>query len=216
MPNPLLNLHSNATAVIAAEDTLLDELPALLPDATFHVNGTVLTLAQAVAKLAAHKAAYAACAKARAALHEAVLAQQALRTDVQGVAAAVEAYVVAFHGADSPHLATLGFAPTARREPSAETRALAIEKSKATRQARGTKGKRQREAIRASGTSPPLEAPSLKPAARSPLSPADTSSSRTPRPGRGCAAARSSRLRPAGLRPGRAGATPARCTVRGR
>jgi hypothetical protein len=163
MPNPLLNLHSNAAAVIAAEDTLLAELPGLPAGAAFNVNGTVLTLAQALAKLTAHKAAFAACAKAKAALHEAVLAQQALRAVVQATAAAVRAYVVAIHGANSPHLATLGFAPVVRQEPSAATRALAAEKSRATRQARGTKGKRQRAAIH--GTVPAAGSPHEPPSA---------------------------------------------------
>jgi hypothetical protein len=210
MPNPLLNLHSNAAAVITAEDTLIRELPALLATATFNVNGTVLTMAQAVAKLTAHQAAFAACAKARAALHEAVLAQKALRLEVQATTAAIAAYVVAIHGANSPYLATLGFAPASRQEPSSATRALAVEKSKATRQARGTKGRRQRLAIRAPASVPDG---SPQPGARSPLSPADTSSSRTPLRAPGCAAAPPSRPPPDAPPPDRAAATPAPCTA---
>jgi hypothetical protein len=158
MSNPLLNSRSNYASIVAAEDTLIDELPGLLSNVTFNIKGTKMTTAQVVAQLQAHQAAIATQAKAKAALHEATLAQQLLREAVQATAAAVAAYVVAVYGANSPYLATLGFAPAARQKPTLATRALAAEKSKATRQARGTKGKRQKASIHgtvsASGNAP--------------------------------------------------------------
>jgi len=153
MSNPTLNLNSSFASLVVAEDTLIEEVPALLGTATFNVKGTKVTAAQAVTTFTAHKAAIAALAKAKAALHEATLAQQALRDEVQAIVTAIVAYVVATYGIDSSYLATLGLAPTVRRKPTPATLAVATQKSKATRQARGTKGKRQKAAIH--GTVPP-------------------------------------------------------------
>ena len=153
MSNPLFNLNSSTVSIVAAENTVITQLPVLLSNVTFNVNGVKFTTAQAVAKLQAHQAAIETQAQAKAALHAATVAQQALREEVQALVTAIVAFVVAGYGTNSPYLATLGFAKGSRQKPTSATAALAAEKSKATRQARGTKGKRQKASIH--GTVPP-------------------------------------------------------------
>ncbi|HEY2512640.1 MAG TPA: hypothetical protein VGI39_17355, partial [Polyangiaceae bacterium] len=69
-----------------------------------------------------------------------------------------------------------GFLPAKVGEKSAETKALAVQKSQATRDARGTKGKRQKEKIKgtivvpAVPAEPAVSAPVATPTASVPVS----------------------------------------------
>ena len=83
----------------------------------------------------------------------------------------LKAWVVNEFGADSTEAEEFGFLPPKVGAKSADTKALAVQKLHATRTARGTKGKRQREKIKgtivapAAPADPATTAPAASPAA---------------------------------------------------
>ena len=62
------------------------------------------------------------------------------------VAAAVKLGIRSSYGPTSSEYTTMGFPPPKARKTSVKTKAGAIDKNKATREARGTKGPKQRKA----------------------------------------------------------------------
>lgn len=79
--------------------------------------------------------------------HSAVAAERKNTAELKPLCTAIRKYLVGIYGASSQELLKFGFKPTTPRKPSAKTKAQAVDKSKATREARGTKGKRQKESI---------------------------------------------------------------------
>jgi hypothetical protein len=61
----------------------------------------------------------------------------------------IKAAMRASHGPESAVYATFGFNPRERQKPTVQTALAAVEKRRATRAARGTKGPRQRAKIKA-------------------------------------------------------------------
>ncbi len=118
-----------------------------------------MTATQVVALLKSHLVAINADLQGKAAQARLVAAQLALRTNVKSVAEAVEAYVVGAYGKGAAQLSTLGFTTAKRQVPTTETQALAAEKRRATRAARGTKGKRQKAGIHGTVTVPATSNP---------------------------------------------------------
>jgi hypothetical protein len=159
MPNAITSARSTFAALVAAETTLIAALLALLPNATFTVNGQQMTTAQVVAMLKAHLAAIGAEIQGKAQQHLVVANQKALRASCAAAAQIVESYAIGLFGKGSAQLTQLGFATTVKRVPSSETLALAAEKRRATRAARGTKGKRQKAGIHGTVTVPPTSNP---------------------------------------------------------
>jgi hypothetical protein len=92
----------------------------------------------------------------QAELRQLLLAKEASDAKTSRVRRALKSYLLGLHGPEAVALlAEFGFAP-ARATPNLETRALAVQKMLATRKARHTMGRRQRERIK--GEAPP-EAP---------------------------------------------------------
>jgi hypothetical protein len=148
MPNPILDTNSSRPTVAGAETFIIDRMPALLPGATMSVSGVATTSEQVVSTFAAHRAAMTATDAAKKAYHDAVAAERELYAKARAAAAALQLYIAAVCGANSPTAAALGFEPKPRAEPSAAVKRDAVEKRAATRQARHTMGKRQRAAVK--------------------------------------------------------------------
>ncbi len=100
------------------------------------LDGVVLTPAAIVASLSAYAPLVTALAAAHAQLRAQVLSQQAMRAEVLGTVDALEAFVRNLYGPDPNKLGDFGFAPRKARVESAEMRALAQAKGKATREAK--------------------------------------------------------------------------------
>ena len=107
----------------------------------------------------------------RAAYDKALAARDSAEVTRRATDKKLKAWVVNEFGADSQEAQEFGFLPNKIGEASAATKATAVEKSLATRVARGTKGKRQREKIKgtivapAAPAVPAITAPAATPAA---------------------------------------------------
>jgi hypothetical protein len=153
MANPLPGRRSRAVTTLV-ENTVLVELPILMPNGTFVVERVTMTTAEVEAVLKAHQVAYATVATTGSAYHAAVAAENALNMQARAVIAAVEISARATFGAASPQYASLGFTAKKRAAPTVETRLVGVVKAKATRAARGTGGKKQKAKIHGAPVTP--------------------------------------------------------------
>jgi hypothetical protein len=145
---------------LVTDQTLATQLPALMGTATVLVGKTRMTIGQIAPILLAHATAITATNNARQAAKSARAAERELYVQVKAIIAAVQIAAAALFGETSNEYAALGFAPRKTTKTTAATRYVATEKSKATRQARGTKGKNQKKTIH--GTVPAADAPARK------------------------------------------------------
>jgi hypothetical protein len=98
---------------------------------------------------------------ARIALHNAVEAERNAQADFKPTRSAFRAYLVSYYGANAPELQQYGFVQNRRPKKTAQAKANAATKAKATRTAQGTKGKKQKAAIKAT---PPTASSTAQPA----------------------------------------------------
>ena len=119
--------------------------------ATLPLLGTAMTRAEVVSKLKAFVLLYAAVMQTKQPYLSALEARKAAEASAHAFYAAVVACLKLILGPNNQaQLAAFGIAqPKAKKAPSAETRAIAKVKAQATRKARGTVGKKQRQAITA-------------------------------------------------------------------
>ena len=107
----------------------------------------------------------------RAAYEKALAARNSAEVTRQATDKKLKAWVVNEFGANSEQAREFGFLPTKVGEKSAATKATAVLQAQATRVARGTKGKRQKEEIKgtivapAAPAVPAVTAPAATPAA---------------------------------------------------
>ena len=117
------------------------------------VLGATLAKAEIISKLRAYIALYVAVAQAKASYTSAVASRTAAEATLH---AFYNSLVIALNqalGGNTNLLLTLGIAPPkARKAASSATKAIANEKRKQTRQARGIMSKKQRQAISATPT----------------------------------------------------------------
>ena len=142
---------TSSTSFATELQTLINGLTNNMPSGTksMNVGGSSLTIVQVVAQLTTALALITAVTQTKAAYAAAVAAKKA------GLAAARVLYenVVAnlkqmFGLTNQTQLAAFGInAPKARAKPTSETKAIAHAKALATRQARGTKGSKQKLAV---------------------------------------------------------------------
>jgi hypothetical protein len=154
------NRNTTRQSQLVIDQTLATQLPLLMATATVLVNKTRMTIGQIAPILLAHATAIGATNKARQTAKTAKAAETALYAQVKVIIAAVQIAAAALFGADSDEYAALGFSPRKAAKTSVATRYVATEKNKATRQARGTKGKNQKKTIH--GTVPAAEAPAAR------------------------------------------------------
>jgi hypothetical protein len=164
----------------AEYQALIVGIPKYMPGAIFMVASQTFTATQAVAFLQTLHDSSAARVAARAALTQAIHADQALEAQNGPVAREMrDAVALAFSNAPTTLAA---FSLTMRKTPtplSTQARAAANAKAKATREARGTKGKVQKAAITGNVTGvtiTPITAPTA-PAATAAPSPATPAAS---------------------------------------
>jgi hypothetical protein len=108
----------------------------------------------------------------------AVQDERAFEVQVRPLRQGVRSIVVARFGSDGTQLMRFGFTQGKQGKKTATTKAAAVDKTKATRVARATKGKKQRKAIK--GTVPATSAPAPAPAIASPIHPTTGGSSGSP------------------------------------
>ena len=117
---------------------------------TLTLNGQSFSVAQVraavQARVNATQDAEASKSQLRVKLDTRKTADAAARPIVTGL----EAYVALTYGKRSQAMTDFGFAVPKQPKKSVETKAQAAQKGQATRKARGTKGKKQREAIKGS------------------------------------------------------------------
>jgi hypothetical protein len=98
---------------------------------------------------------------ARKTLQQAVAAQKVALAEARLLRAGMKRVLNSHFGPSSPKLQVFGFTPARAAKTTVKTKAEAKVKAAATRAARGTKGKKQRLAVKAA---PPVTAPVTTPA----------------------------------------------------
>ncbi len=136
----------------------------------FTFNGVDYKAKDVQALLQSRIDAAAATATARSKWLTASGAEAKVTTEVESVLLALKSYLVATHGADSAIVSDFGFTPKTK-QTTADAVALAVKKRAATREARGTMGKKAKLKIKGvvtpeTGSAAPTEpaAPSAQPA----------------------------------------------------
>ena len=146
--HPLMLPTSSAATVIKAESTILAHLPDVLGNALVPINGTLMTPAQIVALVQRHLDALAMLATLRAEIKAAIQESRTQRAAVRSAVVCIRYYVLSKFGEHSEEYASLGFSPRKVGVKTAEAKALAVQKLRATRKARHTMGRKQRAAIK--------------------------------------------------------------------
>jgi hypothetical protein len=127
--------------------------------ASLTFGGASHTPAEIQTALANRTAATTATAAATTTFHNAVAEEKQVRSGTQKLVADFRAFAMSTFGDDLEALADFGLKPRKKAVRSPETQVVAAQKSLATRKARGTKGKKQKAAIK--GT---IEVPVTPPA----------------------------------------------------
>jgi hypothetical protein len=116
---------------------------------TITLGGQTFTLAALIKVLQDEIDTASATLVAEGVFHKAVAAEQAAMAAGEPVFRALRAFVLNLFEGQTDVLADFGITVVARQVPSAATKAAAALKAKATREARGTGGKRQKAKIKA-------------------------------------------------------------------
>lgn len=148
MNNNKLSNKSNSTNQIAGAEAFiagfkkhLSGLPSL------NVAGQSMTPSQIVATLQARIDAFNAVTPAKGAFHAAVSNLKTTKASTKEFVSALVTMVKAMFSTQPDVLSDFGLTPRKKAAPSAQTKALAAQKNKATRQARGTVGPKKKLAI---------------------------------------------------------------------
>jgi hypothetical protein len=158
--NPILVAGIAKSLVINAENTLIEQLSNAFPaDAKIPINGELMTIPQIVTLLKNSKTALQTAEALKAQAHTAVVDSDTQLAAVRAVVLDLQNYAVLTLGRTSDKLALLGFAAPKKGVKTPETLVVAAAKGKATREARGTKGKNQKKGIHGAV---PAEAPAVK------------------------------------------------------
>lgn len=115
--------------------------------ARLHLGGRIFTRAQLEAYVQSRVDQKSRIDKLKAEWLEAIDAYGTLSGDLDVVLADLRHHVIGMFKVDGQELATFGFLPPKKAARTPEQKTVAADKARATRKARGTKGKRQREAI---------------------------------------------------------------------
>jgi len=143
-----INISTQKTTVEAEFKTLIAGINSQLPNETsFVINGTTWARADLIAQLQSRIDAAEATKSARTALHTVVSAEQASQLKIAPLRAGIKTYLQGRLGKSSAEMQLFGFAPYKTAQKTAQTKADAVVKAKATRKARGTGGKKQKSQI---------------------------------------------------------------------
>jgi hypothetical protein len=140
---------NNRTDKITGDQKLIEGLTsrkASLP--ALYSRGKLLTPDDAIHALQGRIDASKGVVAAHAALQAAIAGERAVREQTDPLAADVEQVVRAMYGDDPAAMNEFGLEPRKERVLSPEAKVIAAAKARATREARGTKGKKQLAAIK--------------------------------------------------------------------
>jgi hypothetical protein len=165
------------TAIAATEQTFAKKT-LILEGKAWKGEDVVQAFQDQVAALQASTAAHATWLKT-------VTDQRAsYKTVIVPLLHALRAYVALLYGTGSQTYLAFGFAPPTKAKPSINTQTTALQQRRATREARGTMGKKQRLAIK--GVVQPVTAQPAAPSPSTPsATPATAASTATPNGGNG-------------------------------
>jgi hypothetical protein len=151
--------NTSKANLVTAETTLVSQLGNVLPKGTMPISGKMMTSAQVTTLVRGHLDAIGEIDDLKARLRAAIQAERSQRAVVKAAVICVRNYAAGAFGEASAQYAALGFAPRKPAQKTAEAKALAVDKLRATRAARHTMGKRQRELIRGTLLAPASAVP---------------------------------------------------------
>jgi hypothetical protein len=137
----------NKAELRAFEQMVISGLRTLLPARTIPIAGSTVKSVDLQAQLRQHLVMLDAVDAARAKLHAVVAEERALRATLEPLIAGLRGYALGVFGEASADFRTFGFRPHVVGVKSAETKARAVAKLRATRTARSTRGKREKMSI---------------------------------------------------------------------
>ncbi|MGH7269720.1 MAG: hypothetical protein ACREJ3_04755 [Polyangiaceae bacterium] len=170
MTTKIKSTKANAQSQYAALCTALQALAGADP---LILGGTTYKKADVIAVFQSCLGAIAATAAAQTSWKKAVADEKAVISASRPLRASVKSYMESRLGKNNPDLVTFGFAPAKAPATKVKTKAVAQDKSKATREARHTMGSKQRKSVtgataaavpKAPADASPLPAPALMPA----------------------------------------------------
>ena len=170
------NTQSNAKIVATCGQRITALNKLVTSKAAMKINGQPMKLSDVIAVYQANVDARAELITQRAALTKALSARESAEATRQATDVGLKAWVIGEFGASSTEAQEFGFGPSKVAVKSAETKAKAVKKLRATREARMTLGKRQRKDIKGAvpaSTEPAVPA-NTAPAASSASAPAST------------------------------------------
>jgi hypothetical protein len=153
-------MRKNKAKEAAQENSLLAALAEhFTGSAVLTLNGTSYKAKDLQKTLQAHLDAISAADALKAKWQTAVAAANAKAAAVAGLLPALRAHLISQFGGSSQTVADFGFTPK-KRSTTVEAQSLGVARRAATRQARGTMGKKQKEKI--VGVVPPATAPAAE------------------------------------------------------
>ncbi len=167
---------NNVNGRAAAVSQIIAGVAKHFPDVTQKITilGASLTIGDATTKMQTFVANRAATVAAQATAKDKLAVEKAQRSDLEAFISAFESFVRASFGAQAGVLGDFGMAPPKAHAPqTAEQKAVAAAKRKATREARGTTSPKQKKSVKGnvtatlvvtSGTPAPAAAPVVTPA----------------------------------------------------
>ena len=140
-----VNVSAQKAKVEAQFTALVNGVETLLTDVTtFLFRNQQVPKTQVVTVFSARIAAAEKTKAARIALHQAVMDEKAAAAAAKPLVSDVKGFVTNRYGKDSPTLQQFGFTPAKAPQKSAASKASGVAKAKATKQALGPTGKKQR------------------------------------------------------------------------
>ncbi len=134
---------------IDGDQTLMTGLSShFQPKTSLLLVGKTWKIGDVIKQLKARSAARSKTTAAKTTYSACVASEEQLETEISPIRRALLRFLQGRFGDDSVKLADFGFAPSKRKKPSAQTKATAVVQRKATREARGTKGKNQKKGIK--------------------------------------------------------------------
>jgi hypothetical protein len=170
-----MSITQNNAKIVSTCGQRLEALKKYLKTKTaMTVGGESMKLSDLVAAYQAAVDTRAALIPQRASYKKALAARDSAEVTREAIDKKLKAWVVNQFGATSQEAEEFGFLPTKVTEKSAETKATAVLKLRATREARNTMGKRQKQKIKgtivapAAPAEPAITAPAATAAASAP------------------------------------------------
>jgi hypothetical protein len=167
---------SNKPTLVSRHVALVTALQAA-PETDFALGGKTYPKATLLAQLSTYVAAHQAAGTAKQQWQKAVGEQKAALEATRPIRAQLKTLFQAKLGKTNPDITTYGFDPAKTPKRTVKTLATAVAKSKATRTARHTLGKKQKAEIKGLE---PSAAPATPPTASTPIAASPVAAPRIP------------------------------------